>query len=206
MCVLCAAFLNPPTPPPPPQKNPKKQKQIPKPSVARYTTGVWTRAYLKQQLLVALAGRAAEELLLGGDELSSLNQHRLVLARQIVHKMLNAGFSDHPDFANIRALGATYMDASFEPHRWTATTVTTDAMQTRSEWVDLDMEMEALLNDGYADVRALLGRNRAALDALVEAIFDAELLSGDAVRETVERLADAGDLAVRAEGKEKAFL
>jgi hypothetical protein len=35
---------------------------------------VWTKAYLKQQLLVALAGRAGEELVYGMDGLSSLNQ------------------------------------------------------------------------------------------------------------------------------------
>jgi hypothetical protein len=55
---------------------------------------------------MALAGRAGEELTFGHDELSSLNQHRLQLARQIVHKLLNSGFSEHPDFENIRALGA----------------------------------------------------------------------------------------------------
>ncbi len=62
--------------------------------------------YLEEQLLMALAGRAGEELMFGRDELSSLNQHRLQLARQIVHKLLNSGFSEHPDFENIRALGS----------------------------------------------------------------------------------------------------
>lgn len=39
--------------------------------------------YLEEQLLVALAGRAAEELVYGAEELSSLNQHRLMMARQV---------------------------------------------------------------------------------------------------------------------------
>jgi hypothetical protein len=55
---------------------------------------------------MALAGRAGEELMFGRDEMSSLNQHRLQLARQIVHKLLNSGFSEHPDFEHIRALGS----------------------------------------------------------------------------------------------------
>ena len=45
----------PPSPPPPPQSN-----------IGRYTTGIWTRRYLEEQLLVALAGRAAEEVGQGG--------------------------------------------------------------------------------------------------------------------------------------------
>jgi len=103
----------PTTPPTPPQKKP-----TPQPNIARYTTGVWTKAYLQQQLLVALAGRAGEELVFGVEELSSLNQSRLQFARQIAHKMLNAGMSAHPDFENLRTLGHNYMDPSMEPSRW----------------------------------------------------------------------------------------
>jgi len=118
---------------------------------------VWTKRYLREQLLVSLAGRAAEELVLGPDELSSLSQGRLMLARQIVHKQLQAGFSDHPDFANLRGLGATYYDPSFEPGRLQTSVVMSDATQTRSEWVDTDMEMEARLNGAYAEARRALG-------------------------------------------------
>jgi ATP-dependent Zn protease len=52
---------------------------------------MWTKRFLTDQLALALAGRAAEELVYGFDELSSLNQYRLMLARQIATKMLNAG-------------------------------------------------------------------------------------------------------------------
>lgn len=91
--------------------------------------------------------------MLGRDELSSLNQHRIMLARQIVHKMLNAGFSANPDYQNIRTLGSFQYDESFESGRMTLLTVATDWNQTRSEWVDVDIEMEALLNEGYNKVR-----------------------------------------------------
>ncbi len=69
------------------------------PHVGRYTTGVWTYRYLREQLLVALAGRAAEELVLGREELSSLNQHRLQFARQIAFKMMNSGARSGPKVA-----------------------------------------------------------------------------------------------------------
>lgn len=41
--------------------------------------------------------------------------HCLLL--QIVHKMLHAGMSSHPDFQNLRGLGTTYLDPSMEPNR-----------------------------------------------------------------------------------------
>ncbi|KAI8462879.1 MAG: P-loop containing nucleoside triphosphate hydrolase protein [Monoraphidium minutum] len=176
------------------------------PNIARYTTGVWTKAYLQQQLLVALAGRAGEEVVFGVDELSSLNQARLQLARQITHKMLNAGMSAHPDFENLRTLGHNYMDPSMEQSRWTQYTVTLDANQSRSEWVDTDMELEALLNDGYAQAKALIERNRPALDALVEALLEEEALLGDRVRAIVEAHGHAQDLAAREEGMQLAFM
>jgi ATP-dependent Zn protease len=53
------------------------------PNVGRYTTGVWTRGYLEQQLRLMLAGRAAEELVFGRDELSSLHQAKLMMAREV---------------------------------------------------------------------------------------------------------------------------
>lgn len=161
---------------------------------------MWTRQYLEQQLRLVLAGRAAEELVYGKEELSSLHQLKLMMARQvqataerqdsdaafdtlvsnraackhltnildlslmhqaseavlskqqlsqggalsamhgdvvyvhgvllslhvngvllasqIVHKMINAGFSSHPDFEHIRGLGTTHLDLSMEPNRW----------------------------------------------------------------------------------------
>jgi hypothetical protein len=70
--------------------------------------------------------------------------------------MLQAGFSSHPDFEHIRGLGTAYQDPSLEPNRFTSFITVTDQNQTRSEWVDVDMEMEALLNGAYAEVRGVL--------------------------------------------------
>jgi hypothetical protein len=132
------------------------------------------------------------------------------IARQIVHKMLHAGMSSHPDFENLRGLGTTYLDGSMEPHRcaaqharvcvrvwrlfphacvhsrvcatattehdapltvimcccpaprhtpaalcairWTTYVTQTDQDQTRSEWIDTDIEMETKLNSAYDEV------------------------------------------------------
>ncbi len=47
------------------------------------------------------AGRAGEELIYGGDEVSTINQRRLVLARRIVSKLVvSNAMSDDPDLAD----------------------------------------------------------------------------------------------------------
>lgn len=176
------------------------------PNVGRHTAGIWTRRYLCEQLQLALAGRAAEEIIFGFDELSSLSQHRLQLARQIVHKLLDSGLSEHPDYEHIRTLGVQYLDPSWELGRWTRTSVTTDNNQTRSEWVDVDMEMHRRLNVAYDEAKALLTRNRKCLDELAGVILEREMLTGDEVRTIVEQFASPADLAVREEGRQGVLL
>ena len=47
------------------------------------------------------AGRAGEEIIYGGDEVSTINQRRLVLARRIVSKLVvSNAMSDAPELAD----------------------------------------------------------------------------------------------------------
>ena len=49
------------------------------------------------QTLPRLSGRAGEELVYGGDEVSTINQRRLVLARRIVTQLVvSAAMTDAP--------------------------------------------------------------------------------------------------------------
>lgn len=41
-------------------------------------------------------------------------------------------------------------------HRWTTFITQTDQDQTSSEWIDIDIEMEAKLNSAYDEVRVKL--------------------------------------------------
>lgn len=54
----------------------------------RELTQAFTRRYLEEQLLTVLAGRAGEELIYGEEDLSTMQQRRLVLARRIVTKLV----------------------------------------------------------------------------------------------------------------------
>jgi cell division protease FtsH len=54
----------------------------------RELTQAFTKRYLEEQLLTVLAGRAAEEIYYGEDEMSTMQQRRLVMARRIVTKLV----------------------------------------------------------------------------------------------------------------------
>lgn len=60
-----------------------------------------------------------------------------------------------------------------------------------------DAEMESVLNAAYAGVRDLLARNRAALDALVEALLARDTLTGEEVRGLVVAHGAEADLRRR---------
>lgn len=63
----------------------------------RELTQQFTRQYLDEQLLMTLAPRAAEELYFGPENMSSMNQRQLVMARRIVQKMIASGNMDTVD-------------------------------------------------------------------------------------------------------------
>lgn len=154
----------------------------------RELTRMFTRAYLEQQLLTTLAGRAAEELMYGPEGMSTLNERRLVMARRIVQKLVvSNAMTDNPAIGPrtvskpARRVGRSIVQAV---HRF----VTPDMHET------VDLEMEGLLNGNYQLVKDMLNRNRAALDALVDALLERNTISGEVVREIVEQHASKLDL------------
>lgn len=70
---------------------------------------------------------------------------------------------------------------------------------THDTHLAVDQEMQEVLDQAYSDVKAMLQRNRKALDALIEALIEApnQQLEGPEVREILERHGDSRDLEHR---------
>lgn len=163
----------------------------------RELTKQFTRQYLEEQLLTTLAGRAAEELVYGQDEMSTINQRRLVMARRIVQKLTVASaMTDNPDIGPrtistpIRRGGKALKQ--LVPNRITHNT-----------HVAVDQHMQGMLDEAYAVVKAMLERNRAALDLVVERLIAApnQQLDGTEIREILEQNGDSLDLQHRQENQ-----
>lgn len=160
----------------------------------RERTKQFTRRYLEEQLLVVLAGRAGEELLFGMDELSAMNEKRLITARAIAAKLCFFGSMRDDLVLGARALTRPDFQG------WRVEQTIPDTV-TDSAVLKTDMQMYILLNESYEKTLALLRRNRTALLKIVEVLKEKVSISGDEVRNIVEELGNANDLTKRKQEK-----
>ncbi|CAL8467515.1 g7053 [Coccomyxa elongata] len=149
----------------------------------RERTHMFSRRYLEEQLMTTLAGRAGEEIMYGGDEVSTINQRRLVMARRIVSKLVVSGGMTDISEVGPRTISAPMRQGSRSLKQLITRRTSCDTLRA------VDVEMDRLLNETYADVKAMLERNRDAYNALIHALTtgDDQTLSGEQVREIVEQ-------------------
>lgn len=74
---------------------------------------------------------------------------------------------------------------------------------THDTHVAVDLHMQAMLDGAYDTVKALLERNRAALDALIDGLMQApnQQLEGPEVQTIIEQNGNSDDLRHRSENK-----
>lgn len=67
----------------------------------------------------------------------------------------------------------------------------------------VDQHMQIMLDEAYANVKAMLDRNRAALDMTIDRLISApdQQLDGTEVRQILERNGDSSDLQHRRENQ-----
>ncbi|DBA94610.1 hypothetical protein WJX77_012597 [Trebouxia sp. C0004] len=163
----------------------------------RELTKQFTRQYLEEQLLTALAGRAAEELVYGQDEMSTINQRRLVLARRIVQKLTVASaMTDNP------LIGPRTISTPFRRGGKSLKQIVSNRI-THDTHLAVDQHMQLMLDEAYANVKAMLDRNRAALDMVIDRLIGApdQQLDGTELRQILEQNGDFSDLQHRKENQ-----
>jgi len=144
------------------------------PSDERQDSGMYSRRYLESRLQVALGGRVAEELALGGDDVTTGASSDLQSVASLARTMVTQwGFSSD-------ALGATAWESPnagpYGPQMASAAT------QQR-----IDVEVQAIVDKAYQECKAALTTHRALLDELTQALMREETLGADAVKELVRR-------------------
>jgi cell division protease FtsH len=125
------------------------------PDEARAVGGLYTREYLRAQLAVLLAGRAAEEIVLGATTTGAVSDLERVymLARQMV---VDFGFGSS-------------LVANQDPQGKAADAV--------------DEAIEALVEEAYSRALTVLNTHNKALATLAYALAEEETMDGDRVRE-----------------------
>ena len=166
----------------------------------RELTQAFTARYMKEQLLTVLAGRAAEELVFGPDELTTMQQRRLVLARRIATKLVVSSAMDATPEIGPRTLSLPRIQGSRSLMQ-IVPRFTPPELQAAA-----NTKMQELLAASYEESKGMLLRNRAALDRLADALLEKDTLTGDEVRKIVEESGAKADLEKRHAEKQATFL
>jgi cell division protease FtsH len=156
---------------------------------------IYKREYIADSLVVRLGGRIAEEIVFG--HMSTGAQNDLVGCTELARKMVREwGMSERIGPMAWGSQGAVFLGE--------------DLVHTRDYSDDtarvIDEEVERILRDEEDRARKVLTENRAALDAVAQALRERETLDGDEVRRLVDnamgRKVGGPRLATRADGTE----
>ena len=123
------------------------------PSEENAESAMYTKKYLMSQIMVALGGRAAEELIYGPDLITTGASGDYAQVYMIAREMITTyGFGKY---------NFDYRNMSDEAGRL------------------VDMEIDALVDECYAEAREILSVHRRQLDELKNKLIEDEIVDGD---------------------------
>ena len=115
----------------------------------------YTKEYLKSQIMVALGGRAAEEIIYGPNRVTTGATSDYAMVLQIAREMVTTyGFGENKfDYRNLSPEAATAVD----------------------------MEIDTLVTECYEQTKRLLKSRRDELEALKNLLIEEEIIDGEKV-------------------------
>ena len=129
------------------------------PSEENAESAMYTKEYLTSQIIVALGGRAAEEIIYGPDRITTGASGDFAQVYMIAREMLTTyGFSDY---------NFDYRSMSSEASRL------------------VDMEIDRLVDSCYKEARAILETNKLELEELKNKLIEEEIVDGSWVYDLV---------------------
>jgi cell division protease FtsH len=137
------------------------------PSEERMETGMYTKKYLKNQLVVALGGRMAEELVYGEKEVTTGASNDLQQVRSIARRMVAQW-----GFANAE-MGNAPVAWELEQGNGINAGMVVASPTTEKE---IDKQVENLVKEAYDRCYALLTKHRALMDEMTERLIAEETI------------------------------
>ena len=140
----------------------------------RYT---YARNYLEANLRVLMGGRIAEEIVFGSERMTTGAGNDLERCTELARKMVcEWGMSERMGPLTFgKHEEAIFLGKEFARHQ--------DYSEATA--VQIDDEIKLLANEAYRDARAIVERNRPALEAITEALLEHEVLDGDAIYDII---------------------
>merc|ERR1740138_7931 len=145
------------------------------PSDERAESGMYSMRYLKSQLVVALGGRVAEELVFGKEEITTGASGDLQQVRNIARRMVAQwGYSKDK-------LGATSWEGT------DGNSPANPAGVSQAKEKEIDDEVRVLVLKAYENAKEVLSANRALLDELTDALVEKETVDFRELYKMVEK-------------------
>jgi len=149
------------------------------PSEERMESGLYSRAYLQNQMAVALGGRVAEEIVYGEDEVTTGASNDLQQVARVARQMVTRfGMSEKlGPVALGRSQGGMFLGRDIAAER--------DFSEDTA--AAIDEEVSQLVAEAYKRATAVLSGNRKVLDELAEMLVERETVDADDLQELLIR-------------------
>ncbi len=137
----------------------------------RYST---SKVKLLQQLIMAMGGRAAEEIVFGPDKVSNGASGDIKMATDTTRRMIT-------EWGMSEKLGMiSYGDNGQEVFLGHSVTQNKNVSEATAR--EIDTEIKAVIDHAYAEAKRILTERRDDLEALAKGLLEYETLSGDEIQ------------------------
>jgi len=149
------------------------------PSEERMESGLYSRAYLQNQMAVALGGRVAEEIVYGEDEVTTGASNDLQQVARVARQMVTRfGMSDRlGPVALGRSQGGMFLGRD----------IAAELDFSEDTAAAIDEEVSQLVAEAYRRATAVLNGNRKVLDELAEMLVERETVDAEDLQELLIR-------------------
>ncbi|WP_392531545.1 ATP-dependent zinc metalloprotease FtsH3 [Nostoc sp. C117] len=145
------------------------------PSEDRMDTGLYSRAYLENQMAVALGGRIAEELIFGEEEVTTGASNDLQQVARVARQMITRfGMSDR--------LGPVALGRQ-QGNMFLGRDIMSERDFSEETAAAIDEEVRKLVDVAYTRAKEVLMGNRHILDQIAEMLVDKETVDAEELQE-----------------------
>ncbi|MEA5506543.1 ATP-dependent zinc metalloprotease FtsH3 [Halotia wernerae UHCC 0503] len=145
------------------------------PSEDRMDTGLYSRAYLENQMAVALGGRLAEEIIFGEEEVTTGASNDLQQVARVARQMITRfGMSDK--------LGPVALGRQ-QGNMFLGRDIMSERDFSEETAAAIDEEVRKLVDVAYTRAKEVLVKNRHILDQLAQMLVDKETVDAEELQE-----------------------
>jgi cell division protease FtsH len=145
------------------------------PSEERLESGLYSRAYLQNQMAVALGGRIAEEIVYGNEEVTTGASNDLQQVARVARQMITR-------FGMSGELGPVALGRQ-QGNMFLGRDITAERDFSEETAAIIDAEVRKLVDQAYTRAKEVLVENRAILDKLADMLVERETVDSEELQE-----------------------